>query len=40
MVAGTQDYAYGQTACRNLAITNPTNATKNADSHEYFAESR
>jgi peptidyl-Lys metalloendopeptidase len=40
VVAGTQDYAYGQTACRNLAISNPTNASHNADSHEYFAEPR
>jgi peptidyl-Lys metalloendopeptidase len=40
VVAGTQDYAYGQTACRNLAISNPTNAVNNADSHEYFAEAR
>jgi peptidyl-Lys metalloendopeptidase len=40
VVAGTQDYAYGQTACRNLAISNPTRAVNNADSHEYFAESR
>ena len=40
VVAGTQDYAYGQTACKNLAISNPTNATNNADNHEYFAETR
>lgn len=40
VVAGTQDYAYGQTACRNLALTNPTKAVNNADSHEYFAEPR
>jgi peptidyl-Lys metalloendopeptidase len=40
VVAGTQDYAYGQTACRNLAISNPSRAVHNADSHEYFAESR
>ena len=40
VVAGTSDYAYGQTACKNLAISNPTNATRNADNHEYFAETR
>jgi peptidyl-Lys metalloendopeptidase len=40
VVAGTQDYAYGTTACRNLAVSNPDRATRNADSHEYFAETR
>jgi peptidyl-Lys metalloendopeptidase len=40
VVAGTQDYAYGQSACRSLAISNPTRARNNADSHEYFAEPR
>src|SRR4051794_5944018 len=40
VVAGTQDYAYGQTACKSLAISNPTKAVNNADSHEYFAEPR
>lgn len=40
VVAGTQDYAYGMTACKNLAISNPTRAINNADSHEYFAETR
>jgi len=39
-VAGTNDYAYGQTACRNLAISNPSRAAKNADNHEYFCETR
>lgn len=38
VVAGTNDYVYGQTGARNLAITNPTNAVMNADNHEYFAE--
>ena len=37
-VAGTDDWAYGQTAAANLAISNPANALDNADSHEYFAE--
>lgn len=38
VVAGTDDWAYGQTAAKNLAISNPTNAVDNADNHEYFAE--
>lgn len=40
VVAGTQDWAYGQTACKSLATSNPTRAVANADSHEYFAETR
>lgn len=40
VVAGTQDYVYGQSACRSLAISNPSHAVHNADSHEYFAEPR
>lgn len=35
---GTQDYAYGQTAAKSLAKSNPAHAIMNADSHEYFAE--
>lgn len=38
VVANTDDNAYGQTACKNLANTSPTKAVQNADSHEYFAE--
>ncbi|HQA33286.1 MAG TPA: M35 family metallo-endopeptidase [Casimicrobium huifangae] len=38
VVAGTQDYAYGQSAAKSLAISNPSQAIMNADSHEYFAE--
>lgn len=38
VVAGTDDYAYGQTAAHNLALTNVAEAVMNADSHEYFAE--
>lgn len=38
VVAGTDDWAYGQTACKSLATSNPNRATDNADSHEYFAE--
>ena len=37
-VAGTDDHVYGQTAAKNLAITNPDNALDNADNHEYFGE--
>lgn len=36
--AGTDDWAYGQTAAKSLAISDPVKATDNADSHEYFAE--
>jgi peptidyl-Lys metalloendopeptidase len=38
VVAGTDDWAYGQSAAASLAISNPTNAVDNADSHEYFSE--
>ena len=38
VVAGTDDHAYGQSAAASLAISNPTRALDNADSHEYFAE--
>lgn len=38
VVAGTSDYAYGQTAAKRLASTNPKRAINNADNHEYFAE--
>ena len=38
VVAATDDWAYGQTAAKNLARTNTTRAVDNADSHEYFAE--
>jgi peptidyl-Lys metalloendopeptidase len=38
VVADTDDFVYGQTAARNLAISNPNNAIRNADNHEYFAE--
>jgi Lysine-specific metallo-endopeptidase len=36
-VAGTNDTAYGQVACRQLAINNPSDAIANADSYAYFA---
>jgi peptidyl-Lys metalloendopeptidase len=38
VVASTDDWAYGQTAAHNLALSNPAHAIDNADSHEYFAE--
>lgn len=40
VVAGTQDYAYGTSACQSLANSQPSRAINNADSHEYFAETR
>jgi len=38
VVADTDDLAYGQSAAKSLALSNPAQAVKNADSHEYFAE--
>ena len=38
IVAGTDDWAYGQSAAKSLAISDPTKAVDNADSHEYFSE--
>ena len=38
VTAGTDDFIYGQTGAMNLASTNPDNAVRNADNHEYFAE--
>ncbi len=38
VVAGTNDWVYGQSGAKNLAITDPAKAIDNADSHEYFAE--
>ena len=38
IVAGTDDVVYGQTGAKNLAISNPNDAIRNADNHEYFAE--
>ena len=40
VTAGTSDYAYGTSACQRLASSNPKKAINNADSHEYFAETR
>jgi peptidyl-Lys metalloendopeptidase len=38
VVASTDDWAYGQSAAKALAVSDPTKALDNADSHEYFAE--
>ncbi|WP_280151374.1 M35 family metallo-endopeptidase [Piscinibacter sp. XHJ-5] len=38
VVAGTEDWAYGQSAAAALAVSDPAKALDNADSHEYFAE--
>lgn len=35
---GTVDHAYGQAACRALAISDSEEAGSNADSYEYFSE--
>ncbi|WP_316753713.1 M35 family metallo-endopeptidase [Pedobacter gandavensis] len=35
--AGTDDLAYGQTNCRDLASSDPDSAIKNADNQEYFS---
>jgi peptidyl-Lys metalloendopeptidase len=38
VVAGTDDWVYGQSGAKSLAISDPARALNNADSHEYFAE--
>jgi peptidyl-Lys metalloendopeptidase len=38
VVAGTDDWAYGQSAAAQLAASDPAKALDNADSHEYFGE--
>lgn len=38
VVAGTDDWAYGQTNAKSLASSDPSKALNNADNHEYFAE--
>ncbi len=38
VVASTDDWVYGQTGAKSLAITDPEKAITNADNHEYFAE--
>lgn len=39
VLGGTDDWAYGTTAAKALAKSNPARAVDNADSHEYYAES-
>ncbi|MGB7760977.1 MAG: M35 family metallopeptidase [Bryobacteraceae bacterium] len=36
---GTEDHKYGQTKCKQLAISAPDLAAMNADNYEYYAES-
>lgn len=38
VIAGTDDWAYGQSAAKSLAKSNPTKALDNSDNYEYFAE--
>lgn len=38
IVAGTEDWVYGQAGAKNLAVSDPNKAIDNADNHEYFAE--
>ena len=38
VVAGTDDWVYGQSGAASLAVSNPAQAIDNADSHEYFGE--
>jgi peptidyl-Lys metalloendopeptidase len=38
VVAGTDDWVYGQEGAAGLAISDPARAVNNADSHEYFGE--
>jgi peptidyl-Lys metalloendopeptidase len=40
VVAGNNDYVYGQSSCKKLASKDPNRAVFNADSYEYFAETR
>ena len=35
--ASTDDVTYGQSKCRNLAISDPNSAVNNADNYEYYA---
>ena len=39
-LAYTDDIVYGQSACKQLARTRPSDAVKNADNFEYFVESK
>ncbi|KAK0244887.1 hypothetical protein EDD85DRAFT_215286 [Armillaria nabsnona] len=35
-ILGTDDYAYGEMACKSLAMSNPAQAYLNADNHAFF----
>ncbi|KAI3595039.1 extracellular protease [Moniliophthora roreri] len=37
-VLGTDDYTYGESSCKSLARSNPTNAVYNADNHAFFSD--
>lgn len=39
LVGETQDHAYGEQDCKNLARKNPINAILNADNYEFYIES-
>ncbi|HEY1217503.1 MAG: M35 family metallopeptidase [Bryobacteraceae bacterium] len=39
LFVGTDDHEYGQTDCKQLAISDPALAAMNADNYEYYAES-
>jgi len=39
-IRATGDHAYGYASCTTLAYNSPATAIQNADSYEYFAESR
>jgi len=39
VIAGTDDIAYGTSACMNLARQQPASAVRNADNHGYMVES-
>ncbi len=36
--ARTEDYEYGRTDCKKLAIDNPAKAVNNADNYAYFTD--
>ncbi|KAK0201350.1 hypothetical protein DFS33DRAFT_1346499 [Desarmillaria ectypa] len=37
-ILGTDDYAYGETACKSLAKSSPAKAYLNADNHAFFSD--
>jgi len=38
VIAGTEDYAYGEKDCHALALADPERALNNADNYEFFLE--